>query len=58
MSQARAAAVDRAAAALRRRIFPPELFDDQQLRLVARVAVDAAWPVVKRAMRRKEVIRW
>jgi hypothetical protein len=52
MSQARAAAVDRAAAALRRRIFPPELLDDQQLRLVARVAVDAAWPVVKRAMRR------
>jgi hypothetical protein len=57
MSQARAAAVDRAAAALRRRIFPPELLNDQQLRLVARVAIDAAWPVMKRAMRRMEVRR-
>jgi hypothetical protein len=52
MSPARAAAVDRAAAALRRRIFPPELFDDEQLRLVARIAIDAAWPVMKRAMRK------
>jgi hypothetical protein len=67
----RGAAVDGAATGLRL-IFPPEILDDDQLRVVAEVAVDGAWPaflaqadlfaeghrLVERLYRALDAVRW